>query len=298
MILKQTLNSLFFTVCLSGVGIFLLPSTLYSFEVLQQNDEVTLHKEGEELKEINIKKGNLKFSLNKNRFDVFSNTMISLSKDILKIENGEMRIFVENFDGLKVMTPVGVVSITNNGDYILQYNNEKATVTVIVLEGSALLQGYYRAEILNLQVMEKGGFNGIMEADGPVFDVLLKGRKSIRGQLVGPDKITETYKKVLLTQYNIPLKPKVVKVFKPKAKPGEICSEPFGKYNDCVWKCVGANQKILNHCDLKNEKMSCIRERCLANGLWGDRTILQGEAKSACNSRANQKHLIIKPCSY
>jgi hypothetical protein len=168
-------------------------------------------------------------------------------------------------------------------------------LTVIVLEGSALIQGYYREEILNLQAGEKGGFNGIMEADGPAFDVLLKGRKSIRGQLLGPDKISEAYKKDLLNQYNIPLKPKVVKIIKPKAKPGEICSEPFAKYNDCVWKCVGENNKILNHCDIKKEKVNCIRERCLANGLWGDRTVIQGEAKSACN--ANKKYQV-KECSY
>lgn len=293
MILRQHLNSLILTFILSWF--FLSSATLYSFEVLQLTDEVTLHKEGEELKEINTKKGNLKFSLNKNRFDVFSNTDISVSKETLKLENGEIRILVENFDGLKIMTPVGSVSITNNGDYILQYNKEKAMITVMVLEGSALVQGYYREEILNLQVGEKGGFNGIMEADGPAFDFLLKGRKSIRGQLFGPDKLSEEHKKDLITQYHVPLKPKVVKVFKLKAKPGEICSEPFAKYNDCVWRCVGENQKSFNHCDIKNDKTNCIRERCLANGQWGDKTILQGEAKAACSTKQRSQ---VKPCTY
>lgn len=282
---------------ISSFFIFILfySFSLYSFELIQQIDVVTIHKEGEELKEIAVKKGSLKFNLNKNKYDVFSHTSISFSKDTLKMETGEIRILVENFEGLKIMTPVGIISITNNGDYIIQYNNEKASATVIVLDGSALVQGYYREEILNLQSGERGGFNGIMEADGPAFDVLLKGRKSIRGHLSGPDKLTETQKNDFLKQYYIPLKPKVVKTIKVKAKPGEICSEPFAKYNDCVWRCVGENQKTLRHCDIKNEKVNCIRERCLANGQWGDRAIQQGEAKANCKANSTP---LIKPCSY
>lgn len=277
------------------LALLLYPFMSFSFELVQQTDEVALQKDGEEIKEINVRKGNIKFNLNKNKFDVFAYTLISFSKETLKMESGELRMRIDNHEGLKIMTPVGVVSITNSGDYILQYNNEKASFIVIVLEGSALVQGYYREEVLNLLSGEKGGFNGIMEADGPAFDVLLKGRKSIRGNLFGPDKLTELQKKDFLAQYQIPLRRKIVKISKPKVKPGEICREPFAKYNDCAWKCIGENAKPIHHCDIKKEKINCIRERCLANGQWGDRTILQGEAKFICN---NNSKPLIKPCPY
>jgi len=267
---------------------------LLSYELLVQSDDAIISKDADELKSVITKKGYVKFIYNKNKYDLFTNTNIAFSKESMKLDSGDLRIIVENFENLKIITPVGVVSIVNNGDYLIQYNLEKADLSVVVFEGSALIQGHYREEILNLQMDEKGGFTGFNEAEGPAFDVLLKGRKSVRGSLNGPFKLNQDQKKSLLSQYSIILKPKIANNNNTiKAKPGEICRQPFAKFNDCVWRCVG-EKNTDRSCDIKNNNVSCIRERCLANGQWGDKIVLHGDAKANCES----KKIKIAPCLY
>lgn len=265
----------------------------FAFEVLQILDDVTVNRLADSFKDIITHNGKIKFTFNNNKYDLFADSTLSRSENVLSLAQGDLRVFVETFEGLQILTPVGAVSILNKGDYIIHYNEGNAQLIVEVFEGSALVRGFYREEALNVQNGERGGFKGIKENNELTYDILLKGRKSIRGNLIGPEKLPPEKLEELKLQYSIIIKPKVIKITKPKAKPGEICSDPFAKFNDCVWRCLDANNKN-SHCNSKNLNVRCIRERCLANGTWGDKTEIKGEAaKVKC-----QGQLKVDVCNY
>lgn len=273
--------------------LFFIVTPSFAFEVLQTLDDVTVNRLADSFKDITTRNGKIKFTFNNNKYDLFTDSILSRSENALNLTQGDVRVFVESFEGLQILTPVGSVSILNRGDYIIHYNEGTAQLLIDVLEGSALVRGFYREEALNVQNGERGGFKGIKENNELTYDVLLKGRKSIRGNLVGPEKLPAEKLEELKLQYVITIKPKVIKMTKPKAKPGEICSEPFAKFNDCVWRCLDANNKS-TQCNQKNPKARCIRERCLANGTWGDKTEVKGEAdKVKC-----QGHPKVDVCNY
>ncbi len=282
--------------------IFFSSPFIFAFEVVQSTGDVVLHKEENHIKEISIKEGSLKFIFNKNKYDVFSNTILRFINNEIKIEKGQMRILVEKLEESKVISAVGTVTFLNPGDFIVQYEEEKARLIATVLEeGSALVQGHYREEVLNLQAREKGGFLGLKESEGPAFDILLKGRKSTRGNLFGPDPLTKETLSLLKSQFTIPLKVKVSRAPKVQAKEGQICGKPFAKFNECVWRCLEKDEKkvrdqsrLKQNCNLKNTKTRCVRERCLADGTWGDVTVLQGEARLVCATKSNK----VESCPY
>jgi hypothetical protein len=202
-----------------------------------------------------------------------------------------LRIRGERIESFKVATPVGAITL-NGGDFIVRYLTDRAIAIVEVLSGQALIQGQYHEEVLNVQKGERGQFIGVPEADGPAYDILLKGRKSIRGSVAGPEKLSDERLKELTQLFDIKVRP-VVKKVKPKPKPGQICSEPFAKYAECVWRCRN-NPVGKKECYSDSAKVQCIRQKCLANGQWGDTTELKGAMKRECKLAQDT----VGSCSY
>lgn len=232
-----------------------------------------------------------KLKLGQATYEIFSKSQIKNEGDTISLIRGVLRVRGENLVSIKIQTPVGVVTVSG-ADIIVHYAPEKAIATVQVLKGSALLQGHYREEILNIQENEKGEFVGVPEGDSPAYDVLLRGRKAIRGGLRGPEKLSEEQVKQLAAQYQIKKRP-APKSTKNKAKPGQICSSPFAKFNECVWRCQN-NPKGKKDCQIQNSKVECVRQKCLANGEWGDTKVLKGDARQVCKTEKDS----VAVCDY
>lgn len=256
-------------------------SSAWGFQILQKTNDVSFISQNEDIREINTSEGDIKFIHKGSIFDVFSHTKMTFSEESLVLALGDFRVRGDGLESFKVATPVGTITLSG-GDFVVHYSGEKAIATVEVLSGNALIQGQYHEEILNVQKGERGQFVGVPESDGPAYDILLKGRKSIRGTVAGPDKLTEEKLKDLDTSFDIKVRP-VVKKPKPKPKPGQICAEPFAKFAECVWRCRN-NPPGKEECQLENAKVQCVRQKCLANGQWGDTTELKGTAKRECKS--------------
>ena len=269
-----------------------LSSSVFAFQVTQQTNDVEIRSGDKNQTEISVKEGSsLKFSLGLGRYDIFSMSELKIEDGRVHLKRGQLRLRGDTLQSEKVETPVGTVTVSG-GDVLVGYLTDTATTNVHVLRGSALLQAYYREEILNLQEAEKGEFVGVPEGDGPAFDVLLKGRKAIRGHLQGPTKLGEARVAELAAQFDIK-KQAVVKKGKPKPKPGQICQEPFAKFNECVWRCR-FNPKGKSECQVQNPKVECLRQKCLANGQWGDDRVLKGAARDVCKSSKDS----VGPCDY
>ncbi len=275
----------------SVIGFFVSLSFAWGFQILQKSNDVTVVSEGENLREITVSEGNIKFTKDGNGFDLLANTKMSFTENRLQLAKGEFRIRGQKIESFKVETPVGTMTL-NGGDFVVQYWSDKAIAMVQVLAGQALIQGLYREEVLNVQKGERGQFVGVPEAGGPAYDVLLKGRKSIRGTVSGPDKLSDDKLKEIDQMFDIKLRP-VVKKEKPKPKPGQICSAPFAKYAECVWRCRN-NPVGKKECHPESAKVQCIRQKCLANGQWGDTTELKGTAKQECKWAQDE----VASCSY
>ena len=277
---------------MSGIlKLIFLCMTSWSFQVLQKTNEVVIVGEGKSPEQIIVREGDLKISIDEIKYDILAQTEIKFVDDAIELKNGDFRLRNNQLSLIKIKTPVAMITSQAN-DIVMHYDPIKAIASADVLEGSALIQGLYREEILNLQAGERGQFIGVAESDGPAFDFLLKGRKSIRGNINGPEKLTDENLKIINTQYDIKLRPNVKKVI-PKAKPGQICKIPFAKFNECVWRCQN-NPKNLGNCQVDNPHVVCTREKCLANGEWGDKLILYGAAKKSCQSLTNQ----VGTCNY
>lgn len=254
------------------------------------------------------------------KVDIFADTQWEQeSPSSLVLQQGVIRLRAESQESLRVSTPVGTINVQgilydddtaksqesalkeNSGrteseklclDVIVRYDAEKATAQVEVFMGTALVQGTFREEILNVQKNERGFFVGVPEVDGPAFDILLKGRKSVRGALRGPETLSAATQEELRKKYEPKLRPPPKKVVI-RAKPGQICSAPFAKYNDCLWRCRTAGG-LNARCGVAGGGGECVREKCLANGQWGDRTVLKGTAARACEKGKEQ----VAVCDY
>ncbi|MEY4617690.1 MAG: hypothetical protein RJB66_2650 [Pseudomonadota bacterium] len=263
----------------------------WAVQIAQQSPDVVAQEEKSGAKIFSVKEGGLKFQEGNVKFDLFPNSEARDEDGHITLAKGSLRVRGSDFTALKVETPVARVTLTGS-DFLIEYIFDRATMQVTVLEGSALLQGHYRDDILNIQVGEKGEFVGVPEADGPAFDILLKGRKAIRGHLKGPETMTAEVLSSLRSKYEIAQR-KAEKKVVPRPKPGQICVSPFAKYNECLWVCKN-NPSGKKECQVQSPRVECIREKCLANGQWGDRKALKGAAKMSCKT-AVQK---LGPCDY
>lgn len=287
-ILWRTVFAIFIALLLTLV----FPSASFAFEVLQKNRDVTVTGEVSQAWPSSVLTGDgeVKIQLEDNLFEVFEDTQLRWEHGRKVIfEKGLLRVHWAHEESLLLDSPVADVSL-GRGDYVVRYLPEVAVVRVEVVEGLASIQGHYREERLSLAKNQKGEFEGIVGPEGPTYDLLLQGRRAIHGRLKGPVVMITTELEELLAKRKIETKPPPKKVVL-KAKPGQICKEPFAKFNECVARCKN-NPKSSARCQIESEKVHCLLERCSADGRWSHGEKLFGSAKKLCRSVVPQ----LVPC--
>jgi hypothetical protein len=77
-------------------------------------------------------------------------------------------------------------------------------------------------------------------------------------------------------------------------KEGYICAAPSGKFNQCAWICQNNPKKEKKRCLAAQAGVSCVRQRCNANGVWAEVTTLDAEkASTTCEAKP-----VVAACDY
>lgn len=228
------------------------------------------------IKNFKVESGTLKVANGVQEWYLFSGSELDLTNENPFLRKGSLRLIVKDPTHFKIQTPVAQLNLDGK-DFLILYYQDRARLEVNVFDGKAWFKGIYREEEQQLEKNSKGGFQGIMEKEGPAFDQMLQGRKVVRGDLLGMQLINPEELENLKKTYYLENQ-KVVEKVKPKPKPGQICENPFARLNECVWR-------------LKSGK--CMRERCYASGTWGDITAISDKQKSQCG-----KYDKVAPCDY
>jgi len=176
--------------------------------------------------------------------------------------------------------------ISPDGEYVFIMEPSKAYAGVKVIEGAMEFSAMNGEESVNVKTGQQVGFQGVIESGEIVYDVLLKGRKIPRGRLTEVVQIDkkelhrvadEARKKKQAEQAEIARK----EAAKARAsQEGRICSRPSGKFNECVWTCIDNPKGEKKNCLVRRPGVSCVRQRCNANGQWAEDTVLSAEKAS------------------
>lgn len=218
------------------------------------------------LQSIKIEQGALKIAEVTKEILLFANTEVKFEADSLQLIKGNFRLLSKNAVRLKIQAPVAHVNIDGT-DFLLRYETETAQLEVLALDGKAWIKGIYREDEQQLEKGRRGGFKGVLEKDGPAFDQMLQGKKIVRGDLLSVELIKDDELKKINDTFFLENQKIIVKP-KPKPKLGQICESPFAKLNECVWR---------------KKSGQCIRERCYANGTWGDSTVMPDKQTKLCD---------------
>jgi hypothetical protein len=200
---------------------------------------------------------------------------------------GQLRVLTQKSDETMIKTTISNIS-AESSDYLISYNSEIARVEVHVFKGLVWFKGLEHESEAQLQKGHHSFFQAKIEAGAPVFDILMKGKRAVRGELgkvrkLNDKELTEIDKKTFLSAKVKPGRPSEEEE---KSIVGSLCKKPPGKLNHCSWTCVGKDCKVLN------EKSKCIRKRCLANGEWSDEFVVP-TSQNKCGSK-----IIVGPCDY
>lgn len=239
-------------------------------------DSVKLGDFVDKINQIQTSSGSLKLKSNDFEMHFFKNTQWKWAGEFWVLFNGTVRLKSESNRSMDLETPMAHIRFEGK-DFILNYQDENGLSQLTIIDGVGWIKGIYREEELKVLANQRGSFQGIVDKDGPAFDQMLKGRKVARGDLQPLKKMAQSDLDQLKNQFEL-VDQKIIIKEKPKPKKGQICSEPFAKLNECVWRCQGCN---------------CQRKRCFANGEWGDLTSVKNphlKSSQECN-KGNQSQL-------
>ncbi|KHD90077.1 MAG: hypothetical protein OM95_00490 [Bdellovibrio sp. ArHS] len=186
------------------------------------------------------------------------------------------------------------------GDYVLSVYPQKAFTGVKVFAGSMEFSALNGEESVTVKKGQQAGFQGVIENGEISYDVLLQGKKIPKGRLTAVtaidagelDKAASEEKKRLADLAHLRAKEQA-RLAKEKRE-GVICSQPAGKFNECVWTCLNNPKKEKKTCLVQNPGTTCVRRRCNANGEWAEETTLDAEKASIlCKAQP-----VVAPCDY
>lgn len=177
--------------------------------------------------------------------------------------------------------------ILPSGEYSLSMEPNKAIALVKVFEGKMEFSALNGEKSVFLNAGQKSGFQGVLEEGAIAYDVLLKGKRIPRGQLlpvesIDPLEVREFERQEKERAQAAQKAAQKVRTEKARLlKEGFICKFPTGKFNQCAWLAGDRNKP-------------CIRLRCNANGEWAERTELSAEmARTQCRQKS-----FVGPCDY
>jgi len=148
---------------------------------------------------------------------------------------------------------------------------------------------------------QKVQFQGVLENNEIVYDILLKGKKIPRGKLGLVQAFSEQekslYSEARLKKEAEVRHKKAVAAKRALEKPRDkdaVCAGPEARLNQCAWICENNPKKEKKSCRLELAEVKCLRKRCNANGEWAESTEVQKEkAAGLCGV-----HPLVKECDY
>lgn len=216
---------------------------------------------------------------------IFENTELEYQNSQLTLSSGRLYVSCKDSCDVNLSTPV-TSDLLSPGEYLIEYFPKVAKFTVAVKNGSFRLRGLGNDKSLLISENQAAEFEGRFEFGEIAYDILLQGKKSARGLLSAVrEPSPEERRKMIL-----PVIPKVQKSSAPVKISDFICSNPRGKLNQCLWRCVGAS-KAEKTCLVSRH--SCERSRCNANGKWSDQTLLE-PTRWKCKSTSS----LVAECDY
>lgn len=176
----------------------------------------------------------------------------------------------------EVKPPIGISGFSYDPELVLA----EAKVYSGAMEFSAL-----NAETsVNLTGGKMVKFKGVKEDGDVAYDILLKGRKIPKGQLLSIENLPESVMKIYSAEAVAQRKKEdLQRILRAKKKKetlgvGQICPKPGGKLNECSWSCLNNPKGEKNNCLANKPGVSCVRRRCNANGIWSEETPLDASA--------------------
>ena len=201
----------------------------------------------------------------------------------LQLLSGAMYYHCEERCDHRVETPLSSLVVPPS-ELVFIYDPLVPLVNLKVLKGLIFFKGLENEEGLEVRSGQELSFKGELENGKPTYDVLLKGRKVARGELLKLADITADDKKF----YQEPSGNKKKEAQK-RAELGKVCKNPPANFNQCVWRCQNKGSK---NCEV------CTRERCNANGQWSDRTQLLPESAKCQSKKLKTAGLMVGTCDY
>lgn len=221
----------------------------------------------------------------------------------IEIDKGSIRLINLTSVPRLIVTPLSR-DVYSECDAIFEFDPEKGSVKVMVLEGRVQFRGLENEEFVPLNKEDSISFVGDREGGKPgapfVFDTLLQGKRVARGHLTNKTKIVlkrkedwwnrlEEIKKKLVTE--------LAKKNIQRKKMGFICQKPEAKLNQCAWICKNNPKHEKKNCLVQNKldqnkNTQCVRYRCDANGNWSDEFVLEA-SQSVCKAQP-----VVSNCDY
>lgn len=207
---------------------------------------------------------------------------ISLLKGTLRMISSTRK------DETVVKTPITTIELTQD-DFLLSYDTHLGVAGVIVFSGSLWFKGLEHEDSVELHRGGRAEFKAELDHGEPVFDVLIKGRKLVRGALNKQSALSEKD----LAKKEVESNLKEMKGQRAEKDMDEdekklakaLCKKPLGNLNECSWSCEGKLKAGV--CQ------KCVRRRCLANAEWGDAFDL-----SPSESRCVSGKALVSRCDY
>lgn len=185
------------------------------------------------------------------------------------------------------------------GSYVLKIDPKQAFAGVKIFEGQMEFSALNGDESVRVKTGQQAGFQGVLEGGEIAYDVLLKGKKIPKGQLTAVTdmdakelaKFAEAERKKLEQAAKEKAKGKAAKEQMKRA--GMICMNPPAKFNECAWVCAKNPKGEKKGCNFA-AGAQCERQRCNANGVWAELTVIDAEkASNLCGVKP-----VVGPCDY
>lgn len=190
--------------------------------------------------------------------------------------------------------------IPPSGDFVFTIQPDKAYAEVKVFAGSIEFSALNAEDSIQVKTGQQAGFQGVIEGGQIAYDILLQGKRIPRGKLTGVKPLESNELKAeddrlkALKAAEEQKKAQAKKAVDKAKKAGFICDKPSARLNECSWTCQGNPKSEKKTCRLEASGVSCVRQRCNANGQWAELTTLSAEmASTACKAQ-----VVVAPCDY
>lgn len=212
----------------------------------------------------------------------------------IELEKGQMRLTNLTSRPRLVLTPL-TRDPYSEADLIFNLDMKVPALTLSVLEGRASFRGRENEESLPLGRDEEATFTGSTENGELVEDVLLAGRRVIRGKMSEKRALPESTRELWAkaeSQAKTQDAAARAKAKKEKERRGAICEKPSGRFNECSWTCEHNPGREKKKCRMDLPAVKCVRRRCNADGQWGDALELTAQ-QSPCGVKP-----LVSACDY